>query len=281
MPDAQRLERDQCTARVAGMTFGPAGHRRDAGHSNVTTYGSGARTVPAMGRGPRPRSRPRHEHAREHAALASPTRLRLLDILRRSPSGAHPDELADHLALHPSTVRGHLSLLVDAGFVEPAVEQRLEPGRPRVVFRPTTKELPHALGTLQHQALAKALSRYLRWSADPADAGAGAGRLWATDVMRQVPTPHGSDVEIIADVVETLAGAGFVTEADRDGRDVVLVHPSCPFVEVAEEHADVVCAVHLGLVEGVVEQTTGRWELAEFAVSIDERACVARLRRAA
>jgi predicted ArsR family transcriptional regulator len=234
--------------------------------------------VADTGHHPTPRSRPQHEHAAEHAALASPTRLRLLEALRRTPSGGHPDDLADDLDLHPSTVRGHLSLLTDAGFAEPVVERRRRPGRPRVLFAPTTKELPDASWCDHYRGLAKALSSYLTWdAASPTDTGNAVGRRWAAGLAGEEPS-RARARSPLSRIRELLAAAGFATETDLDAGGVVLVHPACPFAAAVEGDAGIVCAIHLGLAAGIVDQVTGRWEVTELASSVDERTCTVRLR---
>jgi predicted ArsR family transcriptional regulator len=227
---------------------------------------------------PTPRSRPQHEHAAEHAALASPTRLRLLEALRGTPRGGHPDDLADHLELHPSTVRGHLTLLIEAGFVEPVIEAREGPGRPRVLFVPTTKELPDALRYVHYRGLAKALSGYLMWrEGSPSDAASSAGRRWAADLVREEP-PGERAVHPLARAGQLLATAGFPIEVALDAGQVLLVQRSCPFADVVADHAEVVCALHLGLVDGIVDHVTGRWDVSALASSRDDQTCMARLR---
>ena len=79
---------------------------------------------------PRPRQRPPDERALEHAALASPARLRILDLLVAAPGPLHTDDLAAAVGLHSSTLRGHLLVLADAGFVEQVVLRDGRPGRP-------------------------------------------------------------------------------------------------------------------------------------------------------
>jgi predicted ArsR family transcriptional regulator len=233
--------------------------------------------VGSTGHRPTPRSRPQHDHAAEHAALASPTRLRLLEALRGAPRGCHPDDLADDLDLHPSTVRGHLSLLIDAGFAEPVVERRPEPGRPRVLFAPTSKDLPDALGCDHYRRLAQALSSYLAWDAQsPTDVGTSVGRRWAADLVGTEPSLARTRSPLTR-IRELLAAVGFATEADLEVGDVVLVHPACPFAAAVEDDG-VVCAIHLGLAEGIVGHVTGRWEVTELASSVHEQTCTVRLR---
>jgi predicted ArsR family transcriptional regulator len=234
--------------------------------------------VGSTGHHPTPRSRPQHDHAAEHAALASPTRLRLLEALRSTPGGGHPDDLADDLDLHPSTVRGHLSLLIEAGFAEPVVERRPAPGRPRVLFVSTSKELPDALGCHHYRRLAQALSSYLVWAAEsPTDVGNSVGRRWAADLAGTEPSQARARSPLTR-IRDLLTATGFATETDLDVGGVVLVHPTCPFAAAVEGDAGVVCAIHLGLAEGIVDHVTGRWEVTELASSVDEQTCTVRLR---
>ncbi|GAA1817457.1 metalloregulator ArsR/SmtB family transcription factor [Agromyces neolithicus] len=56
--------------------------------------------------------------ARTLRAIADPTRLQLLSLIRRSPNGeATGGELADHLRLTQPTVSHHLRIMVDDGLL--------------------------------------------------------------------------------------------------------------------------------------------------------------------
>jgi predicted ArsR family transcriptional regulator len=56
--------------------------------------------------------------------------------------------------------------------------------------------------------------------------------------------------------VSQATGAASVTgdAGKAAGNETVIELHQCPFYEVAREHTDVVCAVHLGLIQGALDQ---------------------------
>lgn len=60
--------------------------------------------------------------------------------------------------------------------------------------------------------------------------------------------------EAIERLAATLEEIGFAPEAVADGTRYQLRLRQCPFREVAEVHRDVVCELHLGLMQGALEQ---------------------------
>jgi predicted ArsR family transcriptional regulator len=70
---------------------------------------------------------------------------------------------------------------------------------------------------------------------------------------------------------------GFVPDAD--GCDVNMRR--CPFHDLAEQHPEVVCAVHRGLISGALEELGSELEVGELSVFVEPDLCVARLARRA
>jgi predicted ArsR family transcriptional regulator len=89
----------------------------------------------------------------------------------------------------------------------------------------------------------------------PGEAAAEAGREWGR-YLTEAPLPYqrldaGQAVEKLTAVLEEI---GFAPEAvAQDGGYQVRLH-QCPFREVAERHQDVVCALHFGVMQGVLAQ---------------------------
>ena len=69
-----------------------------------------------------------------HRALGSPSRVRLLEVLREQDGPLDARELSERTALHANTVRSHLARLEEAGLVRSEAEQSGRRGRPRIVF---------------------------------------------------------------------------------------------------------------------------------------------------
>ena len=68
-------------------------------------------------------------------ALADESRLRILALLRARPRPLDVRAIADGVALHPNTVRDHLSVLFEAGLVSTQTERRERAGRPRTLYK--------------------------------------------------------------------------------------------------------------------------------------------------
>jgi predicted ArsR family transcriptional regulator len=77
-----------------------------------------------------------------------------------------------------------------------------------------------------------------------------------------------------------LAAIGFEPEVQKStkGAEVRLHH--CPFREVAEKHTDVVCAIHLGLMQGALSELKAPVEATSLEPFVQPNLCVARLRSA-
>ncbi len=81
-----------------------------------------------------------------------------------------------------------------------------------------------------------------------------------------------------------LEDMGFVTEAEDEAsgaehaeRRLNLHH--CPFREVAERRPDIVCAIHLGLMQGTVETLRAPLDATSLQPFVTPHLCVATLRR--
>jgi predicted ArsR family transcriptional regulator len=189
-----------------------------------------------------------------HRALSSPVRVRLLDLLRDEPADAR--DLADRLSLHVNTVRAHLALLEDAGLATSAAVTRDGPGRPRLVYRATgvAEAAPDDSG---YRFLAEILASYVTATApDPAAAAEGAGSAWGRYLVdRPAPFREVAPSDAIAEIVRILDEVGFAPELETDDpRHPRLLLHRCPFLDVAKDHQDVVCSVHLGLMRGALDE---------------------------
>jgi predicted ArsR family transcriptional regulator len=198
------------------------------------------------------------QEQRVHRALSSPVRARLLEVLREEPD-LDTAALAQRLGLHVNTVRTHLNLLDDAGLVVANAEDRDRPGRPKLLYRAAAGDGPLAPGPAEggYRFLAQILASYLDATSNDSSAAAErAGHAWGSFIVDK-PAPFSEpDAEgAIAHLVDLLDRFGFAPELDRsEPLDPAIVLRRCPFLEVAREHRDVVCAVHLGLMRGALEE---------------------------
>lgn len=225
------------------------------------------------------------EDARVHRALSTGSRLRLYQALRRAGRPLAAQELAEEVELHLSTVRAHLDVLVDAGLVESEHEPRSTPGRPRVLYR-TSADGPAPLpasaggdgaGADGYRLLAEVLVGHLAGTADDPSAQArAAGQVWGRYLMdRPPPFVEPSRDDARAKVVELYAALGFEPEVDGDGDRILLRR--CPFLDMAQRHPDVVCSLHLGLVQGALETLGGPLDVHELDPLVEPSLCVLHL----
>jgi predicted ArsR family transcriptional regulator len=87
-------------------------------------------------------------------------------------------------------------------------------------------------------------------SPDPAQDARVAGVEWGKGLVADA-APAGARAARV-EVVRLLDVLGFDPAADSAARSVLLRR--CPLLDVAREHPEVVCQVHLGLVQGALEE---------------------------
>ncbi|WP_373202933.1 helix-turn-helix transcriptional regulator [Mycobacterium marinum] len=173
-------------------------------------------------------------------------------VLRVLRALGHPLSIvaiAEHLGVHPNTVRFHLDGLVDDGQVERVQPSRRGPGRPPLMFR-AVQQMDRG-GARHYQLLAEILSNGLAAESDSVDKALAAGRAWGERL--QAPTTAHSAEKSIDHLVGVLDGLGFAPERRvSDGQQQVALR-HCPFLELAENRSGVVCPIHLGLMRGALE----------------------------
>jgi predicted ArsR family transcriptional regulator len=105
-----------------------------------------------------------------------------------------------------------------------------------------------------------------------------AGRVWGRAAIDEAAGPSEDPV---ADVVELLDEVGFEPEL-RPGRSRgetdILLH-ACPFRAVAQEHPEIVCSVHLGLIRGALERLGAEVQASGLEPFVRPDLCIAHLSR--
>ena len=202
----------------------------------------------------------------------SPSRARILETLAAAGRAARRPELGARVGLHPNTVRWHLGVLADAGFVSSSTEPPTRPGRPRVVF---TADRGAAEGREDYRLLAAILAGSLSGTETGAAAAEQAGAAWGRFLVeRPRPFARLSAGDAADQVVRLLDEHGF--EPERENGDVLMRR--CPFRDLAEQHGDVVCSVHLGLIRGALAETGAPVTATRLEPFVEPGLCRARLR---
>jgi len=202
------------------------------------------------------------------------SRVRVLRALRGSPEGLGVQDLATRLDLHPNTVRFHLGRLEQDGLVRRQGERPNAPGRPPLRF--TAAPQPNSLGTRREfRALAEVLAGVL---ADGVPRSVAlteqAGRTWSQRLMEDRAGPTPDATEAISLLADALTSVGFDPQITSDRHQLSLVQRHCPFLEVAQEHRDVVCSLQLGLIRGLLERLGAPVEVTRLVPFATPQGCL-------
>jgi predicted ArsR family transcriptional regulator len=184
-------------------------------------------------------------------ALGDNTRYAIYLELARSSVPLSTADIADALDLHPNTVRPHLERMREVGLLEVHADSLGTVGRPQhrwslAADAPSLGLEPSAFRLLARMlagvaAAAAPDTEEVAALARPAGRAAGATRAAA------------GAQSCLEALVDELADLGFDPAIGDDGTTTTIGFSNCPFRELAEAFPDLVCHLHRGLVEGVVE----------------------------
>jgi predicted ArsR family transcriptional regulator len=215
--------------------------------------------------------------APDAGARLGESRARVLDLLRVAGGPLGVRDVADRAGLHANTARFHLDGLVDAGLATREPQPRETPGRPSVAYRATDWDRP--MGQRRYRLLAEMLTSMIAGMVpQPQAAATEAGREWGRYLTEQPPPYRGPAAEqAVAKLASALEELGFAPEVVAESQGYRLRLRQCPFREVAQQHQDVVCAMHLGLLQGVLEQIRAPVTADDLQPFAEPGVCVAQL----
>ncbi|HEX5406267.1 MAG TPA: helix-turn-helix domain-containing protein [Pseudonocardiaceae bacterium] len=201
------------------------------------------------------------------------------DVLRVLKAASNPmstTAIAKVLGVHPNTVRFHLNALLSDGRVEHIAPYRKRPGRPPLMFR-AIPQMDRS-GPRHFRLLAEILATGLASARDPSAKAQAAGRAWGRQFKasgRQRKKTSGK--ESIDHLVGVLDEFGFAPERRKsDGQQWIdLRH--CPFLELAETRTKIVCPIHLGIMQGVLESQAAPVGVDRLDPFVEPDLCVAHL----
>jgi len=181
------------------------------------------------------------------AALGEPTRRALYAYVAAQDRAVSRDEAASATATKRATAAFHLERLVDDGLLEARfarVSGRTGPGAGRTAKlyararRQIAVSLPPRRYEIAAEVLASALEAAEREAAPVREAVAHA----AGQAGRQIATGG-------ADLAEVLSRSGYEPKQGPDG----CIHlANCPFHDLLARHVDLVCAMNLHLLRGLI-----------------------------
>ena len=210
-----------------------------------------------------------------HKALADDTRFRLYRHLGLSGRPVTVRELATRLSLHPNTVRPHLRRLEEAGLVRRETRKGTSAsiGRPQTLYVAVDRTPREGR---DFRLLAEILAGLVSGTR-ARERAAELAREWGEYLAFQggpkpgTRLPAGRNLAVLQDA---MARAGFDPRFRRAATDVVEISlRDCPFRELLDDHRELVCTVHRGLLEGMLGALKPALELREFEPLAERTVC--------
>jgi predicted ArsR family transcriptional regulator len=213
----------------------------------------------------------------EAGAALGESRARVLAVLQDAGVALGVGEVASRVGLHANTARFHLDGLVRSGLVDRSREEREQPGRPRILY--AAKPGTERAGRRSYRLLAEVLTSCVAAGvAQPARAATRAGQAWGRFLADRPPPFRRLDATAATErLVATLDEIGFEPEAVTTGRQRQVLLHHCPFREVAEASREVVCSVHLGLMQGLLAGIDAPIDAQRLDPFVEPNLCVAHL----
>jgi predicted ArsR family transcriptional regulator len=183
-------------------------------------------------------------------ALGDETRHGIFRYLAEAARPVDVAELTAHVGRNHNAIRQHLAKLVAAGLVLEAPVRSGSRGRPRLVYELAPGAGDRWGGIGPYERLSLLLAEIIRTGDAPVEVGrrASAGYRAAATAATATGGPVGG-------VRAVMARLGFEPEVRDDGDRTDVVLATCPFASTALADPATVCAIHLGLAEGLVEGT--------------------------
>ncbi|QZA08917.1 transcriptional regulator [Mycolicibacter heraklionensis] len=224
---------------------------------------------------------------RSHRLPRNQQRERVLRLVGAASGAVDAAELAERMHLHVTTVRFHLDALCEDGAVARTRIKRDGVGRPRTGYVAVRDRL-------DYRSLAEILAMELgETAAERQERAERAGQRWADriltsdDTVAEGPvTPNGSAPDAgIDECADRIAGifarmgfgAELVAAEDGDGsRRTILLH-ACPVRDLARAHPEVSCAMHRGLLRGLLNAENAPGGRAELEPFVEPEMCIARV----
>ncbi|MGQ0625870.1 MAG: helix-turn-helix transcriptional regulator [Sporichthyaceae bacterium] len=205
-------------------------------------------------------------------ARVSERRGAVLNALRAAAEPVPAERVAAAVGLHTNTVRFHLRHLVEDGLAAQTTEQRTGPGRPRVLYRARTE----APGGRSYLLLAQMLAQATTAAKDPAIVEL-TGRRWGGQLLTEgIAAGNGTrSSEAALHLHAVLDSIGFAPDISTAGAELTITLRHCPFLEVARRHPALVCGMHEGLIQGVLDGLDSGMQVGTLRPIFDPIRCTA------
>jgi predicted ArsR family transcriptional regulator len=204
-------------------------------------------------------------------ALGDETRYAMYRELATATSPLSAHDLAERLGLHANTVRLHLDRLREVGLVDAEAVHRGTVGRPQHRYFLAAGAPGLGFDPPAHALLAGLLAALAERIGADVDDAADTGHAWGVEAGRR--TRSRSCLNALEAELRRLGFEPAVEPGDGTAEGAARIEfLHCPFRELAEAYPELVCNLHRGLCEGVVDQVGGG-SVQEFATLYDPEPC--------
>ena len=204
---------------------------------------------------------PDHSHL-----LTQPTRAHLFKALQRLRRAASTEELAEGLGLHVNGVRRQLERMHQGGLLERRRVTRGR-GRPRDEWSIASDASPTGSRPEAYAELAGWLARSIP---------TGPGRLGQVErtgreIGRELAPSETDDLS--ESFRQIFTALGFQPEVEVKGKGQLCCSlGNCPYRSSVRENPDVICALHKGITQGLLDELDPAGRLTRFEPHDPERA---------
>ncbi|MFI5053534.1 MAG: helix-turn-helix transcriptional regulator [Acidimicrobiia bacterium] len=205
-------------------------------------------------------------------ALGDETRYAMYEELARSTAALSANDLAERLGIHANTVRLHLERLREVGLVDVEAVHRGTVGRPQHLYFLSAGAPGLGFDPPAHALLAGLLAALAERVGADAHEATETGRVWGSEAGRRTRSRsclRALEGELGRLGFEPALEAEPLSDGSGSAR-IEFLH--CPFRELAEAYPELVCNLHRGLCEGVVDSVSGG-RVEEFSTLYDPEPC--------
>jgi len=184
-------------------------------------------------------------------------------------------QVAEMVGIHANTARFHLESLVDAGMATREAEASAQPGRRRILYSGTLPNQTHERAQ-GYRLLAQILTSTIAAKFPEARSEMyEAGMQWGSYLTsRPAPFEVLDEKEIDQRVMDKLDALWFAPELCETPRPHLLLH-NCPFIESARSAPEIVCRLHIGMVNGSLAELRSTQRVVELHPLVRPHLCQA------
>lgn len=203
-------------------------------------------------------------------ALGDNTRYAIYLELARSTTPLSTAEVAESLDLHPNTVRPHLERMREVGLLEVETDNRGTVGRPQHRYSLAADAPSLGLEPPTFPLLSGLLANVAAAFSPDAEQVAEAGRDHGRHAAGARARARGEGC--VATVMGELSELGFDPVHEPNSGTSTIAFTHCPFRNLAEVFPELICNLHRGMIEGMVE-VLGDASVERFATLVDRNPC--------